>query len=63
MPEGGWYGKGQGGGFLSSERPGAELKAEREGVEREERRLADTAGDMHKVSPISNSNLGVLYLA
>ena len=28
------YGKGQGGGFLSSERPGAELKAEREGVER-----------------------------
>ena len=63
VPEGGWYGKGQGGGFLSSERPGAELKAEREGVEREERRLADTAGDMHKVSPISNSNLGVLYLA
>lgn len=34
VPEGGWYGKGQGGGFLSSERPGAELKAEREGVER-----------------------------
>ena len=25
VPEGGWYGKGQGGGFLSSERPGAEL--------------------------------------
>lgn len=34
VPEGGWYGKGQGDGFLSSERPGAELKAEREGVER-----------------------------
>ena len=29
-----WYGKGQGVGFL---------KAERDGVEREERRLADTA--------------------
>ena len=25
VPEGGRYGKGQGGGFLSSERPGAEL--------------------------------------
>ena len=25
VPEGGWYGKGQGGGFLSSERPAAEL--------------------------------------
>ena len=36
--------EGQRCGFLSSERPGAELKAEREGVEREERRLADTAG-------------------
>ena len=34
VPEGGWYGKGQGDGFLSSERPGAELKAECEGVER-----------------------------
>ena len=44
MPEGGRYGKGQGGGFLRSERLGAVLKAEREGVEREERRLADTAG-------------------
>ena len=43
VPEGGWYGKGQGGGFLSSERPEAEQQAEREGVEREERRLADTA--------------------
>ena len=40
VPEGGWYGKGQGGGFLSSERPGAERK----GVEGEERRLADTTG-------------------
>lgn len=44
MPEGGWYGKGQGGGFLSMERPAAEPQAEREGVEGEERRVADTAG-------------------
>ena len=43
VPEGGRYGKGQGGGFLSSERPGAEPQAEREGVEGEERRVADTA--------------------
>ena len=44
VPEGGWYGKGQGGGFLSMERPAAEPQAEREGVEGEERRVADTAG-------------------
>ena len=43
VPEGGWYGKGQGDGFLSMERPAAEPQAEREGVKGEERRVADTA--------------------
>ena len=33
MPEGGRYGKGQGDGFLSMERPAAEPQAEREALE------------------------------